>query len=93
MRKCSLSENLKRKQDNLWCRKNWRFCHLYIGQEAVVTGILSSIQSEDTVVTSYRDHGHILARGVDPKFVMAELTEEKMVSPKVRWFYAYVFKS
>ena len=53
------------------------FCHLYIGQEAVVTGILSSIQSEDTVVTSYRDHGHILARGVDPKFVMAELTGRK----------------
>ena len=53
------------------------FCHLYIGQEAVVTGILSSIQSEDTVVTSYRDHGHILARGVDPKLVMAELTGRK----------------
>ena len=50
------------------------FCHLYIGQEAVVIGILSSINSEDTVVTSYRDHGHILARGVDPKLVMAELT-------------------
>ncbi len=53
------------------------FCHLYIGQEAVVTGILSSIKSEDTVVTSYRDHGHILARGVDPKFVMAELLGRK----------------
>jgi len=53
------------------------FCHLYIGQEAVVIGILSSIKSEDTVVTSYRDHGHILARGVDPKLVMAELTGKK----------------
>jgi len=50
------------------------FCHLYIGQEAVVIGILSSVNSEDTVVTSYRDHGHILARGVDPKLVMSELT-------------------
>jgi pyruvate dehydrogenase E1 component alpha subunit len=50
------------------------FLHLYIGQEAVVVGILSSIKSEDTVVTSYRDHGHIIARGVDPKQVMAELT-------------------
>ncbi|MDB2435312.1 thiamine pyrophosphate-dependent enzyme, partial [Alphaproteobacteria bacterium] len=50
------------------------FCHLYIGQEAVVVGILSSINSEDTVVTSYRDHGHIIARGVDPKLVMSELT-------------------
>ena len=53
------------------------FYHLYIGQEAVVIGILSSIKSEDTVVTSYRDHGHILARGVDPKLVMAELTGRK----------------
>ncbi len=53
------------------------FCHLYIGQEAVVIGILSSIKSEDTVVTSYRDHGHILARGVDPKLVMSELTGRK----------------
>ena len=50
------------------------FCHLYIGQEAVVIGILSSINSEDTVITAYRDHGHILARGVDPKSVMTELT-------------------
>ena len=53
------------------------FCHLYIGQEAVVIGILSSVKSEDTVVTSYRDHGHILARGVDPKLIMAELTGRK----------------
>ena len=53
------------------------FCHLYIGQEAVVIGILSSVKSEDTVVTSYRDHGHILARGVDPKYVMSELTGRK----------------
>ena len=50
------------------------FCHLYIGQEAVVIGILSSITSEDPVITAYRDHGHILARGVDPKSVMSELT-------------------
>ena len=53
------------------------FCHLYIGQEAVVIGILSSINSEDTVITAYRDHGHILARGVDPKSVMTELTGRK----------------
>jgi pyruvate dehydrogenase E1 component alpha subunit len=50
------------------------FCHLYIGQEAVVVGMQSIITEDDTVVTSYRDHGHMLASGMDPKGVMAELT-------------------
>lgn len=50
------------------------FCHLYIGQEAVVVGIQSVLQKEDTVITAYRDHGHMLACGMDPKGVMAELT-------------------
>ena len=50
------------------------FCHLYIGQEAVVTGIQSVLQKKDTVVTSYRDHAHMLACGMDPKGIMAELT-------------------
>lgn len=50
------------------------FCHLYIGQEAVVVGIQSVLQSNDAVITSYRDHGHMLACGMDPKGVMAELT-------------------
>ena len=50
------------------------FCHLYIGQEAVVVGIQSVMNSQDTVITSYRDHGHMLACGMDPNGVMAELT-------------------
>ncbi|MEQ9362567.1 MAG: pyruvate dehydrogenase (acetyl-transferring) E1 component subunit alpha [Rhodospirillales bacterium] len=50
------------------------FCHLYIGQEAVVVGMQSAIGKGDKVVTSYRDHGHMLACGMDPKGVMAELT-------------------
>ena len=50
------------------------FCHLYIGQEAVVVGILMTIDSKDTVVTTYRDHGHMIARGLDPKKIMSELT-------------------
>lgn len=50
------------------------FCHLYIGQEAVVTGIQSMQEPQDTVVTSYRDHAHMLACGMDPKGIMAELT-------------------
>ncbi len=50
------------------------FCHLYIGQEAVVVGMQSAINDDDAVITSYRDHGHMLACGMDPKGVMAELT-------------------
>lgn len=50
------------------------FCHLYIGQEAVVTGIQYAMQPQDTVITSYRDHGHMLVCDMDPKGVMAELT-------------------
>jgi len=50
------------------------FCHLYIGQEAVVVGIQAALQKGDSVITSYRDHGHMLACGMDPKGVMAELT-------------------
>jgi pyruvate dehydrogenase E1 component alpha subunit len=51
------------------------FCHLYIGQEAVVVGMQAAAEpGKDSVVTSYRDHGHMLACGMDPKGVMAELT-------------------
>ena len=50
------------------------FCHLYIGQEAVVVGVLMTIDKNDSVVTTYRDHGHMIARGLDPKKIMAELT-------------------
>jgi len=50
------------------------FCHLYIGQEAVVVGLQAASRPGDAVVTSYRDHGHMLACGMDPKGVMAELT-------------------
>lgn len=50
------------------------FCHLYIGQEAVVTGMQAAITKKDTVVASYRCHGHMLACGMDAKGVMAELT-------------------
>lgn len=49
------------------------FCHLYIGQEAVVTGMQMAISEGDQVITAYRDHGHMLACGMDPKRVMAEL--------------------
>ncbi|WP_275542366.1 pyruvate dehydrogenase (acetyl-transferring) E1 component subunit alpha [Inquilinus limosus] len=50
------------------------FCHLYIGQEAVVVGMQSAQTPADDVITGYRDHGHMLACGMDPRGVMAELT-------------------
>jgi pyruvate dehydrogenase E1 component alpha subunit len=50
------------------------FCHLYIGQEAVVTGMQACLKAGDQVITGYRDHGHMLACGLDPNGVMAELT-------------------
>ncbi len=50
------------------------FCHLYIGQEAVVVGIQDCLQEGDSVITGYRDHGHMIAAGIDPGAVMAELT-------------------
>ena len=50
------------------------FCHLYIGQEAVVIGMQMTLKPGDEVITGYRDHGHMLACGMDPKGVMAELT-------------------
>src|ERR1700694_2188081 len=50
------------------------FCHLYIGEEAVVVGVMAAAEDGDSIITSYRDHGHMLATGMDPKGVMAELT-------------------
>lgn len=50
------------------------FCHLYIGQEAIVVGLQALMNPQDTVITAYRDHGHMLVLGMDPNRVMAELT-------------------
>ena len=50
------------------------FCHLYIGQEAVAVGIQHALSDKDSVITGYRDHGHMLVCGMDPRRVMAELT-------------------
>ena len=50
------------------------FCHLYIGQEAVVTGIQAELKDGDSILTSYRDHAHMLACGIEPKIILAELT-------------------
>ncbi len=58
------------------------FCHLYIGQEAVVTGVRMAAADGDQTIASYRDHGHMLACGMDPKSVMAELTGRKSGASK-----------
>ena len=58
------------------------FCHLYIGQEAVVTGVRMAMADGDQTITSYRDHGHMLACGMDPKAVMAELTGRRSGASK-----------
>lgn len=50
------------------------FCHLYIGQEAVIAGVSLAKRQGDHTITSYRDHGHTIAAGIDPKAVLAELT-------------------
>ena len=50
------------------------FCHLYIGQEAVVTGVKMATKDGDSQITGYRDHGHMLSMGLDPNGVLAELT-------------------
>src|SRR2546421_49509 len=49
------------------------FCHLYIGQEAVVTGAVAAVRDDDYIITAYRDHAHALARGTSPDACMAEL--------------------
>lgn len=54
-------------------QKNWWFCHVYIGQEAVAVGTIAATEARDPIVTAYRDHGHALARGMDPKHCMAEM--------------------
>ena len=50
------------------------FVHTYIGEEAIAVGTMAALDPADYIVTHYRDHGHALAKGVDPKLAMAELS-------------------
>ena len=58
------------------------FCHLYIGQEAILAGMMSAIKKGDNVITAYRDHAHPIALGTDPKYVIAELFGKSTGSSK-----------
>ena len=49
------------------------FCHIYIGQEATAVGSIAALRPDDPIITAYRDHGHALARGMDPRHAMAEM--------------------
>ena len=69
------------------------FCHLYIGQEAVVVGMQMAIREGDQVITGYRDHGHMLACGMDPKAVMAELTGRATGSSKGKGGSMHMFST
>jgi pyruvate dehydrogenase E1 component alpha subunit len=69
------------------------FCHLYIGQEAVVVGMQAALKPEDQVITAYRDHGHMLACGMDPKGVMAELTGRETGYSKGKGGSMHMFSS
>ncbi len=67
------------------------FCHLYIGQEAVAVGAISALEPEDAVLCSYREHGHALARGMDPGPVMAELFGKKTGCSKGKGGSMHIF--
>src|SRR6266542_2720377 len=69
-----LMRKFEEKTGQLYVQQKIRgFCHLYIGQEALVAGAESAIRKEDRVITAYRDHAHPIGRGLHPKFVLAEL--------------------
>ena len=69
-----LMRKFEEKTGQLYTQQKIRgFCHLYIGQEAVVAGSESVLRKEDRVITAYRDHAHPIGRGLHPKYIMAEL--------------------
>jgi pyruvate dehydrogenase E1 component alpha subunit len=69
------------------------FCHLYIGQEAVVVGMQMTIGEGDQVITAYRDHGHALMSGMDPKTVLAELTGRMAGASKGKGGSMHMFRA
>ena len=73
-RKMSLIRRFEERAEEAYGKgKIGGFLHLYIGEEAIAVGAMAALLPEDDVITHYRDHGYVLARGIDPKRVMAEL--------------------
>jgi pyruvate dehydrogenase E1 component alpha subunit len=69
-----LMRKFEEKTGHLYIQQKIRgFCHLYIGQEALVAGAVSAIREDDNMITAYRDHAHPIGRGMHPKYVMAEM--------------------
>jgi len=69
-----LMRRFEEKAGQLYIQQKIRgFCHLYIGQEALVAGAVSAITKDDNMITAYRDHAHPIGRGMHPKYIMAEL--------------------
>ena len=66
------------------------FCHLYIGQEAILAGMETAMDKNDRVITAYRDHAHPIALGTDPKYVMAELYGKTPGCERKRGLHAHV---
>ena len=67
------------------------FCHLYIGQEACASGAVSALRKGDKWITAYRDHGHPLALGTDPKAIMAELYGKETGTTKGKGGSMHIF--
>ena len=68
------------------------FCHLYIGQEAIVAGTVSACQKEDKHITAYRDHAHPIGLGIHPKYMLAELYGKKTGMSKGKGGSMHMFK-
>ena len=83
---------MKKKLDSLYIQQKIRgFCHLYIGQEALVAGAVSATKPTDNYITAYRDHAHPIGLGMDPKYVMAELYGKETGSTKGKGGSMHIF--
>lgn len=69
------------------------FLHLYVGEEAVAVGVIQSLKKEDNILCTYREHGHALARGIDPKAIMAEMYGKQEGCSKGRGGSMHLFDS